>query len=46
MAIPGWQKAASPFHPGEQAIQEKLGGRDRMETVGRRMIRDFLPAQH
>ncbi|NEQ43752.1 MAG: flavin-nucleotide-binding protein [Leptolyngbya sp. SIOISBB] len=46
MPIPGWQPAESPFHPGEQAIQTKLGGRDRMETLGRRMIRDFLPEQH
>ncbi|MEB3229419.1 MAG: pyridoxamine 5'-phosphate oxidase family protein [Leptolyngbyaceae bacterium] len=46
MAIPGWQKDESPFHPGEQAIQTRLGGRDRMETFGRRMIRDFLPEQH
>lgn len=46
MAIPGWQKVESPFHPGEQAIQAKLGGRDRMETLGRRMIREFLPEQH
>ena len=46
MAIPGWQRDESPFHPGEQAIQEKLGGRDRMETLGRRMIREFLPEQH
>ena len=46
MAIPGWQKEESPFHPGEQAIQAKLGDRDRMEVLGRRMIRDFLPEQH
>lgn len=46
MAIPGWQKAESPFHPGEQAIQEKLGGREKMETFGRRVIREFLPEQH
>lgn len=46
MAIPGWQKEESPFHLGEQAIQEKLEGRDRMETLGRRMIREFLPEQH
>ena len=46
MAIPGWQKAESPFHPGERAIQEKLGGRDRTERQGRRMIREFLPEQH
>lgn len=46
MAIPGWQQPESPFHPGEQAIQERFGARDRMETLGRRMIRDFLPDQH
>ncbi|HHP7245901.1 MAG TPA: pyridoxamine 5'-phosphate oxidase family protein [Elainellaceae cyanobacterium] len=46
MAIPGWQKAESPFHSGEQAIQAKLEGRDRMETLGRRMIREFIPEQH
>jgi len=46
MAIPGWQKEESPFHPGEQAIQERLGGRERMDALGRRMIREFLPEQH
>lgn len=46
MAIPGWQKDDSPFHPGEQAVQAKLGVRDRMEAVGRKMIREFLPEQH
>ncbi|MGJ3250787.1 MAG: pyridoxamine 5'-phosphate oxidase family protein [Elainellaceae cyanobacterium] len=46
MAIPGWQKAESPFHPGEQAIQERLGGREKMEDFGRRVIREFLPEQH
>ncbi|MEL7504954.1 MAG: pyridoxamine 5'-phosphate oxidase family protein [Cyanobacteria bacterium J06554_6] len=46
MAIPGWQKEESPFHPGEQAIQARLGERERMETLGRRMIREFLPEQH
>ncbi|MEM9219047.1 MAG: pyridoxamine 5'-phosphate oxidase family protein [Cyanobacteria bacterium P01_F01_bin.150] len=46
MAIPGWQKEESPFHAGEQAVQAKLGARDRMESVGRKMIRQFLPDQH
>ena len=46
MALEGWQKAESPFHAGERAIQEKLGGRDRTERQGRRMIREFLPEQH
>ncbi|WP_017300575.1 pyridoxamine 5'-phosphate oxidase family protein [Nodosilinea nodulosa] len=46
MAIPGWQRPESPFHAGERAIQGKLGGVERMDTLGRRMIRDFLPEQH
>lgn len=46
MAIPGWQKAESPFHIGEQEIQRKLGAREQMESFGRRVIRDFLPQQH
>ncbi|MGD1944644.1 MAG: pyridoxamine 5'-phosphate oxidase family protein [Leptolyngbyaceae cyanobacterium] len=46
MALEGWKKAESPFHAGERAIQEKLGGRDRTERQGRRMIREFLPEQH
>jgi len=46
MVIPGWQKVESPFHPGERAIQEKLGGREKMEDFGRRVIREFLPEQH
>ncbi|HEX6840699.1 MAG TPA: pyridoxamine 5'-phosphate oxidase family protein, partial [Stellaceae bacterium] len=36
----------SPFHPGERALQEKVGVRDRMETVGRRVLRNFMPDQH
>ncbi|MFE4105833.1 pyridoxamine 5'-phosphate oxidase family protein [Almyronema epifaneia] len=46
MTIPGWQKAESPFHSGEQAIQARLGGREKMESFGRRVIREFLPEQH
>ena len=46
MAIPGWQKEESPFHPGEHAIQEKMGEREHMEMLGRRMVRDFMPEQH
>jgi ferredoxin-NADP reductase/predicted pyridoxine 5'-phosphate oxidase superfamily flavin-nucleotide-binding protein len=36
----------SPFHEGEQYIQEKLGVRDRMETFGQRVIRGHFPQQH
>ncbi|GJD65704.1 2Fe-2S iron-sulfur cluster-binding protein [Methylobacterium frigidaeris] len=34
------------WHPGERAIQEQVGVADRMEEVGRRVVRDFMPDQH
>ncbi len=36
----------SPWHAGERAVQARLGVRDRMEEVGRRVIRDRMPDQH
>lgn len=36
----------SPFHSGEQAIQARLGVRDKLEDIGRRVIRPFMPDQH
>lgn len=36
----------SPFHEGEQYIQNKLGVRERMEQFGSRIIRDHFPDQH
>src|SRR5262245_46602362 len=36
----------SAFHPGEQALQQRAGVRDRLEQVGRKVIRDFMPDQH
>src|SRR6266446_3520204 len=36
----------SPFHPGERAIQQRVGVRDKMEAVGRRVLRNFMPDQH
>lgn len=44
--ISGWDYDLSPFHPGEQAIQTRLGIRDKMEGIGRRFIRPFIPDQH
>ncbi len=35
----------SPFHRGEKELQSRLGIRDKMEQVGRRMIRDHVPVQ-
>lgn len=37
---------ASPFHRGEQEIQQRLGVREKMERFGRQVIRDYMPEQH
>lgn len=37
---------ASPFHPGEIALQAAVGVAERMEAFGRRVIRDHMPDQH
>ena len=34
------------WHAGERFIQEKLGVAERMEAVGQRVVRDFMPDQH
>ena len=36
----------SPFHPGERAVQERAGVREKVEPYGRRGIRDHMPEQH
>jgi predicted pyridoxine 5'-phosphate oxidase superfamily flavin-nucleotide-binding protein len=36
----------SPYHEGEQQVQERAGTRELAEKVGRKVIRDFLPEQH
>jgi len=46
MAIPSWTHPESPFHPGELAIQARMGVQDRIDKQGRRVIRAFLPDQH
>jgi ferredoxin-NADP reductase/predicted pyridoxine 5'-phosphate oxidase superfamily flavin-nucleotide-binding protein len=35
-----------PFHAGELAVHDRLGIRERMRDVGRRVIRPFMPEQH
>jgi predicted pyridoxine 5'-phosphate oxidase superfamily flavin-nucleotide-binding protein len=34
------------WHPGEKAIQEKVGVAERMEVTGQRVVRDYMPEQH
>lgn len=36
----------SPFHRGEQAMQQRAGVRERIEQVGRTIIRDHMPEPH
>jgi len=42
--------SASPkspvWHAGEKQLQAQLGVADKMESVGQRVIRDFMPEQH
>ncbi len=53
MAIPenntltrGSPGTVSPFHPGEQAVQERLGVRSEIEPWARQVVRDHLPEEH
>jgi ferredoxin-NADP reductase/predicted pyridoxine 5'-phosphate oxidase superfamily flavin-nucleotide-binding protein len=43
--IPGWTHPESPFHQGEQAVQARLGVREKVEAQGRKVVRDYLPEQ-
>lgn len=36
----------SPWHEGELAMQRQAGVAEKMSSVGRRFIRDYLPEQH
>jgi predicted pyridoxine 5'-phosphate oxidase superfamily flavin-nucleotide-binding protein len=42
-SAPAWE---SPYHAGEQAMQERAGWRARAEESGRRGIRSYMPDQH
>ncbi|MEM8808285.1 MAG: pyridoxamine 5'-phosphate oxidase family protein [Cyanobacteria bacterium P01_G01_bin.38] len=46
MADAGWNRIESPFHQGEQDAQTRLGIREKVESIGRRFIRDYMPDQH
>ena len=42
----GWSHAESPFHEGEQQVQARIGVRERVEQMGRNLVRDFMPDEH
>ncbi|MCZ6822571.1 MAG: flavin-nucleotide-binding protein, partial [Deltaproteobacteria bacterium] len=37
---------SSPFHVGEQQVQERLGVRDEIEPWARKVVRGHLPDEH
>ena len=41
----GWEREESPFHPGEQEVQARVGVRD-IEDWARKVVRDYLPEEH
>ena len=45
MADPGWSLTESPFHAGELAIQARLGIQERIDRMGRRLIREYVTEQ-
>lgn len=46
MSLPGWPHEASPFHSGEREAQQRAGMRDKIEAIGRRVVRNVMPDQH
>ena len=42
----GVPESDSPFHAGEQDVQERLGVREKIEPWGRKVIRPYLLEQH
>jgi len=39
-------EATGPWHRGEREMQERLGVAGRMQSVGSRVIRDYMPDEH
>jgi ferredoxin-NADP reductase/predicted pyridoxine 5'-phosphate oxidase superfamily flavin-nucleotide-binding protein len=36
----------SPFHRGEHELQTRTGQREKMESIGKRVVRSYMPDQH
>jgi len=37
---------SSPFHTGEQELQDRVGKREQVEQMGQKFIRSYMPEQH
>jgi len=46
MALLGWDRETSPYHSGEQELQDRLGRKERQEAMARNIHRPFMPQQH
>ncbi len=46
MAISEAARVESPFHEGEQRVQERLGVREKIEPWARKVVRAYLPHEH
>lgn len=44
--LAGEAAESSPFHAGEAAVQTRVGVRERLEQIGRRVIRSYMPDEH
>jgi len=43
---PGWDLERSPFHPGELAIQARVGVVEKIDAQGGRAVRRYMTEQH
>ena len=39
-------RSESPWHAGELALQDSIGMAEKMDAIGRKVIRDYMPDQH
>ncbi|WP_171102044.1 pyridoxamine 5'-phosphate oxidase family protein [Ruegeria sp. HKCCD7255] len=46
MALSGWDKEVSPYHPGEIELHSRLGRQEKQEKMGRFIHRPYMPDQH
>ena len=46
IASPGWDLESSPFHPGELAIQARVGVVEKIAAQGRHAVRRYMTEQH
>ncbi|MBY8977996.1 pyridoxamine 5'-phosphate oxidase family protein [Rhodobacteraceae bacterium NNCM2] len=46
MELTGWDRETSPFHAGEQELQDRLGRKERQDRISRNIHRPYMPDQH